>query len=40
MAISFEGQVALVTGAGAGLGKAYAMDLAKRGEGGRERPRW
>ncbi|HMO95813.1 MAG TPA: SDR family oxidoreductase [Tepidiformaceae bacterium] len=31
MAISFEGQVALVTGAGAGLGKAYAMDLAKRG---------
>jgi NAD(P)-dependent dehydrogenase (short-subunit alcohol dehydrogenase family) len=31
MAISFEGQVALVTGAGGGLGRAYALDLAKRG---------
>jgi NAD(P)-dependent dehydrogenase (short-subunit alcohol dehydrogenase family) len=31
MSISFEGQVALVTGAGGGLGRAYALDLAKRG---------
>jgi NAD(P)-dependent dehydrogenase (short-subunit alcohol dehydrogenase family) len=31
MAITFEGQVALVTGAGGGLGRAYALDLAKRG---------
>lgn len=31
MAISFEGQVAVVTGAGVGLGRAYAIDLAKRG---------
>jgi len=31
MAISFEGQVAVVTGAGQGLGRAYALDLAKRG---------
>jgi NAD(P)-dependent dehydrogenase (short-subunit alcohol dehydrogenase family) len=31
MAISFEGQVAIVTGAGGGLGRAYALDLAKRG---------
>lgn len=31
MTISFEGQVAIVTGAGNGLGKAHALELAKRG---------
>jgi NAD(P)-dependent dehydrogenase (short-subunit alcohol dehydrogenase family) len=31
MAIDFKGKVAIVTGAGLGLGKAYALELAKRG---------
>ena len=31
MSIDFEGQVAIVTGAGGGLGKCHAVELAKRG---------
>ena len=31
MSISFEGRVAIVTGAGGGLGRAYALELAARG---------
>lgn len=31
MSIRFDGQVAIITGAGGGLGKTYAMELAKRG---------
>jgi NAD(P)-dependent dehydrogenase (short-subunit alcohol dehydrogenase family) len=30
-AIDFKGRVAIVTGAGAGIGKTYALELAKRG---------
>ncbi|MFX9089446.1 SDR family NAD(P)-dependent oxidoreductase, partial [Acinetobacter baumannii] len=31
MTISFEGKVAIVTGAGGGLGRAYALELGRRG---------
>ena len=31
MTINFEGKVAIVTGAGGGLGRCHALDLANRG---------
>ncbi len=31
MTIEFKGKVAIVTGAGGGLGRAHALELAKRG---------
>jgi len=31
MSISFTDQVAIVTGAGGGLGRCHALELAKRG---------
>ncbi|HEX5644465.1 MAG TPA: SDR family NAD(P)-dependent oxidoreductase, partial [Erythrobacter sp.] len=31
MSIDFKDKVAIVTGAGGGLGKAYALELARRG---------
>ena len=31
MTISFEGQVAVVTGAGGGLGRCHALELVRRG---------
>jgi len=33
MAISFEGRAAIVTGAGGGLGREYALALARRERG-------
>ena len=41
MSVDFKGRVAIVTGAGGGLGRQHALALAAaRREGGGERLRW
>jgi len=32
MSIRFDGQVAIVTGAGGGIGKQHALELSRRGK--------